>query len=148
MILIALVAAVSVFGQTTAQIAGTVTTDGVPLPGVTVTITSPQMQGSRTATTLDTGGYTFQGVPPGEYSVKFELSGMSELTKKATVGLGQTARADADLKVSAVAEAITVTASAPTVMETTQVTTNMTHAEVEALPIRRNQLESSRPGST
>ena len=99
MILIALVATVSVFGQTTAQIAGTVTTDGTPLPGVTVTITSPQMQGSRTATTQDTGGYTFQGVPPGEYSVKFELSGMSDVTKKTTVGLGQVARADADLKV-------------------------------------------------
>jgi len=143
MILIALVVAVSGFGQTTAQIAGTVTTDGTPLPGVTVTITSPQMQGSRTATTLDTGGYAFQGVPPGEYTVKFELSGMSDVTKKTTVGLGQVARADADLKVSAVAEAITVTASAPTVMETTQVTTNMTHAEVEALPIRRNQLETA-----
>src|SRR6185436_16609255 len=112
MILIALIVTVSVFGQTTAQITGTVTTDGVPLPGVTVTITSLQMQGSRTATTLDTGGYTFQGVPPGEYTVKFELSGMAPVTKSAQVGLGQTARADADLKVSAIAEAITVTASA------------------------------------
>jgi len=139
--LLALLVAVSAIGQTTAQIAGTVTTEGAPLPGVTVTITSPNMQGARTTTTADTGGYTFQGIPPGEYTVKFELSGMSPVTQSTKVGLGQTGRADADLKVSSVTEAITVTASAPTVLETTQVTSNMTHAEVEALPIRRNQLE-------
>jgi hypothetical protein len=133
----------SVFAQTTAQLVGTVTTDGAALPGVTVTITSPQMQGSRTATTLDTGGYAFQGIPPGEYTVKFELSGMNTVTRSAKIGLGQTGRADADLKVAAVAEAITVTASAPTVLETTQVTSNLTHAEVEALPIRRNQVETA-----
>jgi len=66
---------------------------------------------------------------------------MSPVTQSTKVGLGQTGRADADLKVSSVTEAITVTASAPTVLETTQVTSNMTHAEVDALPIRRNQLE-------
>ena len=38
--------------------------------------------------------------------------------------LAQTARADADLKVSKVAEAITVTASAPAVLETPKVSTN------------------------
>ncbi|HJQ38575.1 MAG TPA: carboxypeptidase regulatory-like domain-containing protein [Thermoanaerobaculia bacterium] len=141
--ILAALTAATALAQTTAQLVGTVTTDGAPLPGVTVTITSPQMQGTRTATTLDTGGYTFQGIPPGDYTVQFELSGMNTVTRSTKIGLGQTGRADADLKVAAVAEAITVTASAPTVLETTQVTSNLTHAEVEALPVRRNQVETA-----
>src|ERR1051326_2341009 len=75
-VLALLLVAASAFAQTTATINGTVTTDGNPLPGVTVTISSPQMQGTRTTVTGEAGGYTFNGVPPGKYTVKFELQGM------------------------------------------------------------------------
>jgi hypothetical protein len=39
------------FGQSSVSgsLTGTVTSDGTPLPGATVTITSPSLQGSRTA---------------------------------------------------------------------------------------------------
>ncbi|MGN6185752.1 MAG: carboxypeptidase-like regulatory domain-containing protein, partial [Thermoanaerobaculia bacterium] len=110
---ICLLATWAAFAQTTATLSGTVTTDGTPLPGATVTITSPNMQGSRTTTTGDAGGYSFNGLPPGVYAVKIELSGMTTVTKSVSIGVGQAGRADADLKVSAVAEAITVTATAP-----------------------------------
>src|ERR1700736_5637801 len=103
--------AVAAFAQTTASLTGQATTDGKPLPGVTVSITSPNLQGSRAAITGDNGGYQLSGLPPGDYTVTFELSGMATVTKKARLELSQTARADADLKVSTVAESITVTAS-------------------------------------
>src|SRR5450755_989663 len=132
-----LIVSVSALAQTTASLTGTVTTDRADLPGATVTITSPALQGDRTTVTGPNGDYNFAGLPPGVYSVKFELSGMQQVTKSANVRLGETVRADADLKVSSVAEAITVTAAAPSVLETPQVTTSLTREEVESLPIGR-----------
>ena len=63
-VLMLLVASVAV-GQTTSSLSGTVTTEGVGLPGVTVTISSPRMQGTRTAVTGEAGGYSFGAIPPG-----------------------------------------------------------------------------------
>lgn len=131
------------FAQTTANLVGTVTTDGKPLPGVTVTISSPQMQGTRTAISGEAGGYSFNAIPPGDYKVTFELSGLSTVNKNQRVQLSQTARVDADLKVAAVTEAITVTATTPSVLETPQVSTNLTLKEVEKLPVARNQVATA-----
>ena len=135
--LVALVA-VSAFGQTTSSLTGTVTTDGAPLPGVTVTVSSPGLQGVRTAVTGEGGGYTFPSLPPGAYTVTFELSGMSKVTKTVNLGLATGSRADADMKMSGVAEAITVTASAPAVLETTDVSRNYSQEDISELPVRRN----------
>ena len=135
-----LLVAISASAQTTASLAGTVTTDGAPLPGATVTISSPQMQGTRTSVTGEAGGYSFGAIPPGEYTVKFELAGMQAATKRVHIGVGQTGRADADLKVSAVAEAITVTAASPSVLETPTVSQNISAKLVDDLPIARTQL--------
>ena len=127
----------SAFAQTTASLKGTVTSDGAGLPGVTVTISSPQMQGTRTTTTGDAGGYSFGSIPPGDYTVRFELEGLATVSKRVQIGVGQSGSADADLKVAAVAEAITVTAAAPSVLETPTVTTNINAKTVEELPIGR-----------
>jgi len=134
-----LLLAIPLFGQgTTGSLGGTVTTDGKPLPGVTVTIASPVLQGTRTATTGEGGGYRFPAVPPGPYSVTFDLEGMQRVTKQVTVTLASDASADADLKVSSVSEAITVTASAPAVLETTDIARNYTAEQISLLPVRRN----------
>jgi outer membrane receptor protein involved in Fe transport len=135
--LIVLVGVSPVFAQTTATLTGTVTTDGAPLPGATVTISSPQMLGTRNTVTGDAGGYNFAGIPAGDYTIVVELAGMSTSTKKVQVGPGQTGRADADLRVSAVTESITVTASAPSVLETPTVSQNIQQELVEELPIAR-----------
>src|ERR1043166_3266054 len=55
--------AVSAFAQTTANLTGTVTSDGNGLPGVTDTISSPALQGTRTAVTGDGGAYSFSALP-------------------------------------------------------------------------------------
>ncbi|HEX6083792.1 MAG TPA: carboxypeptidase regulatory-like domain-containing protein [Thermoanaerobaculia bacterium] len=133
-----LVASLSALGQgTTSTLSGTVTHEGAGLPGVTVTISSPNLQGVRTTVTNEAGGYTFPSIPPGQYSVRFEMEGMSAIEQSVRVSLASTARADADLKLSAVTEAITVTASAPAVLETQEVQSNITAEAVEELPIPR-----------
>src|SRR5688572_15082240 len=80
-------------GATTGAINGRVvdSSDSV-LPGVTVTLTAPQMQGSKTAVTNEEGNYRFPGIPPGTYVVRYELPGFATVTREGIrVGLGFTA---------------------------------------------------------
>ncbi|MDQ3280657.1 MAG: TonB-dependent receptor [Acidobacteriota bacterium] len=142
LVLTLLVASVA-FAQTTSTLVGTVTTDGSPLPGATVTITSPNMQGSRTTVTGDAGGYSFTGLPPGTYTVRFELQGMRTATRTTQIGVGQTGRADATLTVEAMAESITVTAAAASVLETPTVSQNLDAELVDELPIQRTVLAAA-----
>lgn len=138
-----LLVGLTAFAQTTATISGTVTTDGTGLPGVSVTIASPNMQGTRTTVSGDNGAYYFGALPPGKYTVKFELEGMSTVTKTVDVGVAQSGKADAAMKVAAMAEAITVTAAAPSVLETPQVATNVSADLVDELPIGRTVLDGA-----
>jgi outer membrane receptor protein involved in Fe transport len=141
--LLALLVATGASAQTTASLTGTVTTDGAPLPGVTVTITSPQMQGQRTTTTGEAGGYSFTALPPGTYTVTVELQGMQTETRQVQIGVGQTGRTDVALRVAGISEAITVTAGAPSVLETPTVTTNFEQELVDQLPIARTVLAAA-----
>src|SRR4029453_11664172 len=62
------------------------------MPGVTVTLTSPNQMGTRTTVTDSDGTYRFTAVTPGEYVVVFELAGFSSVRKGGTrVSLGVTA---------------------------------------------------------
>jgi outer membrane receptor protein involved in Fe transport len=123
---------------TTSSLSGNVTTDNKALPGVSVTISSPALQGTRTAVTGDAGGYNFPSLPPGAYTVVFELEGMNKITKKTSLLLAQPSHVDAEMKVSGVSEAITVTASAPPVLETTEISRNFSQKQIQELPVRRN----------
>jgi Carboxypeptidase regulatory-like domain/TonB dependent receptor/TonB-dependent Receptor Plug Domain len=128
----------SAFAQTTSNLTGRVTMDGNPLPGVTVTISAPQMQGTRTAVSDVNGNYNFTAIPPGQYTIRFEMESMQTVTRTSQVGLGQTGRTDVTMRLTAVAEAITVTASAPAVLETQEIQTNLTQQLVQDLPILHN----------
>src|SRR5512146_2407394 len=71
-------------GTQTGILRGTVTTaDKLSLPGATVTIKSPALQGERTAVTESDGTFLFRGIPPGVYTITFEMSGMATMQKTA-----------------------------------------------------------------
>jgi outer membrane receptor protein involved in Fe transport len=127
----------SAIAQTTAALTGSVTSGGSPLPGATITISSPALQGARTTGSGPNGDYHFAALPPGRYSVRIELEGLQTVTQSVNLRLAEITRADADLKVAKVAESITVTASAPSVLETPQVSTSLTREQIEALPVGR-----------
>ncbi|HUR80022.1 MAG TPA: TonB-dependent receptor [Thermoanaerobaculia bacterium] len=135
---LAVVCALPLIAQTTGSLSGVVMSEGNPLPGVTVTVSSPQLQGTRTAVSGDAGGYSFPSLPPGTYKVRFELAGMAPVEKHGSVQLSQPLKIDADLKVSSVTEAITVTAEAPAVLETTGVATSFNQEQISKLPVGRN----------
>ena len=69
----------------------------IPVPsGVTVTIESPQMAGTRDVVTDDQGRYQFGTIPPGTYKVTFSLPGFTTLVREGIqVGMGFTAALNA-----------------------------------------------------
>jgi hypothetical protein len=138
--LLVLVSAPGFAQGTSATLAGTVTSDGSALPGATITVSSPALQGTRTAISGSNGDYSIPALPPGSYTVTVELEGMTKVTKKTQLSLGMPSRVDADLKMSAKSEAITVTAAAPAVMESPQIASNYTKEMMEKLPVPRTIL--------
>src|SRR4030042_2573125 len=67
----------------TGAIVGKVTDEeGSGLPGVTVTITSANLMGTRTSITNPQGEYRFPALPPGEYMVKAELQGFTTVIQE------------------------------------------------------------------
>ena len=101
-----------------ASITGTVRdTSGAVLPGVTVEASSPLLiEKVRTATTDSNGLYRIVDLRAGEYTVTFTLAGFTTV-KREGVGLEGTftATINADLKVGALTETITVTGESPIV---------------------------------
>jgi hypothetical protein len=139
----------NVFAQTTASLTGAVTANGAPLAGVEVTVTSPALQGTRSAMTGEAGVYHFAALPPGAYHISFTHGGFQPVAIDAMLRLSQLARADATMQVNA-SETITVAASTPSVLESPQVSTNLPLVEIERLPVPRNQLATAQlaPGVT
>ena len=135
-----LLIAASAFAQiSTGTLTGTVTLDGNPLPGATVTISSPSLQGTRTAVTDANGNYIFGALPPGDYSVEFTMESMQTVTRTVRVGLAVTARVNADMKLTPMSESLTVTAEAPLVNTTSpSIDTNLGTRAIETLPTGRN----------
>lgn len=115
---------------TTGTLFGTVTdSDGRALPGVTVTITSPVLQGSRTVATSATGDYKFPLLPPGTYRVEFVLQDFEKSVQPgAVVSLEKEARVNTTLVPAKVSEAVTVKADAE-VVDPTQTATQQNFSE-------------------
>ena len=85
--------------------------DGAAIPGVTVTAASPSLQGVRSVVTTSVGDYIIPFLPPGEYTLTFELQGFQTAEQKTLVTAAGTVTLDAKLQVAGVAEAVTVTGS-------------------------------------
>lgn len=114
-------------------------TDGSSIPGVTVEASSPVMIGTRTAVTDESGQAILSGLVPGTYSVRVSLDGFNEQALTARVSQNETSEVRAELTVSGMSEAITVTAEAPIVdTERAKVSDHVTLEEVEALPVSRD----------
>ncbi|HEX7149857.1 MAG TPA: TonB-dependent receptor [Thermoanaerobaculia bacterium] len=130
LLLALLVFATSLTAATTGRLIGVVTdSSGAALPGVTVTLTSPQLLGTRTAITAADGGYEFPLLPPGRYRAEFTLAGLeTKANDNITVALDQTTRSDASLGVGTVSEAIVVSAD-QVVVDPTQTTTQANFKE-------------------
>ena len=101
-----------------ASIAGQVKdASGAVLPGVTVEAASPALiEKVRTVVTDGTGQYRVEVLPPGTYSLSFTLPGFNTVRRDGLILAGTfTAAVDAEMRVGAIEETITVTGETPLV---------------------------------
>ncbi len=129
--------------QTTASLSGTVAVSGVPAHGVTVTISSDVLQGTRTTVTGDTGAFSFAALPPGEYEARFVREGLLTATARTTLRLSQLARLDVSMQPPPGYDTMTVYAPAPSELVSSAVATSLPLELIERLPIQRNQLATA-----
>jgi Carboxypeptidase regulatory-like domain len=128
--------------QGTSTISGVVKdASGAVLPGVTVEASSPALiEKTRTVVTDSSGQYAIVSLRPGLYSVTFTLPGFS-IVKRDGVELTTdfTATINAELKVGALEETITVSAESPIVdVQSITARTVMTREVLDAIPTGRN----------
>jgi len=92
-------------------------TSGAVLPGVTVEVASPALiEKTRNAVSDGTGQYRIVDLRPGTYSVTFTLTGFSTVKRDGIELTGSfVASINADMKVGAVEETITVSGATPIV---------------------------------
>jgi hypothetical protein len=116
-------------------------TSGAILPGVTVEAASPVLiEKVRAVSTDAQGRYTLVNLRPGTYSLTFALPGFTTLVRDAIeLSSNFTMTLDADLRVGALEESVTVSGDSPIVdVQNAQRTQVLTRDVIDALPITRN----------
>ncbi len=134
----ALLATVTLAQNPTGTLSGHVTDGRDSLPGVTVTVSSPNLQGTRIAVSEVSGAYIFKFLPPGDYTVKFQLEGFQTLETTVKISAAQDALLDATMPQAKVAEQVTVVGSQETISTSIQNAATVTHDLINTLPIQQN----------
>ncbi|MEO5762337.1 MAG: carboxypeptidase-like regulatory domain-containing protein, partial [Vicinamibacteria bacterium] len=126
-------------GTLTGTISGQVVDpSGLAMPGVSVSLSSPRLQGARTAVTTTHGDYIFPFLPAGEYTVNFQLSGFKPVKTTIQVKLSETTSFDAKLALASQSEEVTVTAEAPgEITQNATVSSTYNQDLLEKLPTAR-----------
>src|SRR5262249_48085829 len=115
-------------------------TSGAVLPGVTVEVSSPVLiEKTRSAVTDGSGQYRIVDLRAGTYSVSFTLTGFSTVKRDGIELSGSfVATINADMKVGAVEETITVSGETPIVdVQSTRRQTTLSGETVNAIPTAR-----------
>jgi hypothetical protein len=131
------------FAQDRGAITGVVkSSDGTPVAGALVKISSDLLPAGRTFTTGKDGQFRFPGLPPGTYTLTVthpELTSINE-KEEVIVGLGKSAQVTAVMVAGGkLAEQVTVTARSPVIdLKSTEISSNWQKQLVEKLPLGRS----------
>ena len=129
---------------TTAVIDGIVVdTSGAVLPGVGVEIRNVDTNLTRSLTTDQSGRFVALQLPPGRYTVTLKLQGFATLVQENVLAsVGEAVRLTPTMKVSAVAETVTVSAASLAVETTrTAAATTLNEATIASTPILGRKFE-------
>jgi hypothetical protein len=114
---------------------------GAVLPGVTIEVKSPAIIGGvRASVSDDNGQYRIVDLRPGTYSVTFTLPGFTTVVREGLVlETNFTAPVNAEMRVGALTETVTVSGESPVVdVQTTQRQEPLNRALLDALPTGRD----------
>jgi len=123
------------------RINGVVTDNtGAVLPGVTVSASSPALIQPQVQVTGGDGSFRFLALPPGVYSIDFELTGFNTVKRQdVRVVINQTLTVDMQMQVATLQETVTVTGASPVVdTSTTAMGTNFTKELLTEIPNARD----------
>ncbi len=115
-------------------------TSGAVMPGVTVEASSPVLiEKTRSVVTDETGGYRIVDLRPGIYTLTFTLEGFSQVKREGLeLPSNFTMTVNADLKVGALEETLTVTGSSPIVdVQSTTKSQVLNRDALDAIPTGR-----------
>jgi hypothetical protein len=139
-------------GLQTAVLTGAATSaDGVALPGVTVTASSPALLGDRFEVTDVNGVYSIKGLPAGTYSVTFDLANFKPARRDNVVlTVGGTIEVSANMSLAARTETVTVTAEAPSSLTTVATGKSLDKKQIDQMPLGRRPVDIAElaPGLT
>src|SRR5262245_5484613 len=110
---------------------------GAVLPGVGITVASPTLLGGqRTSVTDEQGNYRVGLLPPGVYTVTYELPGFKTLVREGIqISAGFTATMNIVMEVATVAETVTVQGDSPIVdTSSASVATNFSPLAIASIP--------------
>jgi len=114
---------------------------GAPLPGVTLTISSPNLMRPQSAVTDQQGNFRFPALPTGVYALDATLEGFAPVKKtNINVHAGATATLDIIMSAAKLAEEVTVTGTAPLVdvTDSSLAKTYLTKDLLDNLPTSQN----------
>jgi hypothetical protein len=126
--------------QTTGSIVGRITDEsGAVLPGVAVTATSPALQLPQVTDVSDAqGDYRLTPLPIGTYEVSYTLQGFQTVKRDSLrLTAGFVARVDVALKVGAIEESVTVSATPTVDVASSGPVTVLTRETLEVVPSSR-----------
>jgi len=136
-----LLVGVFTYAQEFGAIKGKVIDDeGIPLPGVSVTLTGVKIA-PRSAITSEGGNFRFMNLPVArDYTLRIELVGFSTVIReKLVVSFARDIYLDVVLKPAAIEEEITVIGETPIIdTKKTQVGVNISDQMIMSLPTSRN----------
>jgi Carboxypeptidase regulatory-like domain/TonB dependent receptor-like, beta-barrel len=124
---------------TTGTITGRVVdSQSLPVPGVSVTVQGVNLRGTTTVVTQANGDYIVPLLPPGPYTVTFELGGFTRQQKAVTVASTQTLPLNVTMDPAGLTETVTVVGQSPVLTQTAQVATNFNQELIAMLPTNRD----------
>jgi hypothetical protein len=128
--------------QATADLRGFVTDKtGAAMVDAGVTLINTETHLERNSQTLETGAYSFSGLPAGSYVITIDKSGFAtKQVQGITLTVGQTANIDVTMQLGSVAETVNV-AGDPPVVNTSEsyIGTTIGTQEVQDLPLQSRQ---------
>ena len=124
----------------TSTIRGDITdAQGKAVVGATVILRNPSTGFTRTQTSGDAGGYSFELISPGDYSLEVEAKGFKKTERNVTALVGSVTTADTRLEVGNVSDVVQVEASAAVVNINTEDATlgnNFENGQILQLPLK------------
>jgi len=152
LILSIILSAVSWAQEQTGTIEGTIhDSEGIVLPGVTVTASSEAIMGTKSYISTETGVFRFPALPPGYYTITCACPGFKTLSRgNIVVRIGRVVTLSITMETATIEEEVTVTATSPTIdVKQTKISIVMDRDLLKDTPLARDiyDIVNAAPGA-